>query len=108
MVINHDHDQDDDQNQDNSSTISSGLNSLAAIGLRDFLPTNTRSKMGESCQVLITVITMRRLPSRNIVTKHHDQALVTKLMALGFGCVGYALTFLIRVMPSMLEVNQKK
>ena len=33
------------------STISSGLNSLAAIGLRDFLPTNTRSKMGESWQV---------------------------------------------------------
>ena len=38
---------------------------------------------------------------------NNDQALVTKLMALGFGCVGYALTFVIRVMPSMLEVNQQ-
>merc|ERR1719225_723669 len=33
------------------------------------------------------------------------QALATKLMALGFGCVGYGLTFVIRVMPSMLEVG---
>jgi len=64
------------------STISSGLNSLAAIGLRDFLPSNTRAKMGDSWQ-----------------------ALATKLMALGFGCVGYGLTFVIRVMPSMLEVG---
>ena len=64
------------------STISSGLNSLAAIGLRDLMPADTRSKMGESWQ-----------------------ALVTKLMALGFGCIGYALTFVIRMMPSMLEVG---
>ena len=35
------------------STISSGLNSLAAIGLRDFLPSNTRAKMGDSWQVLL-------------------------------------------------------
>ena len=40
------------QNQDHFSTISSGLNSLAAIGLRDFLPASTRSKMGESWQVI--------------------------------------------------------
>ena len=38
--------------------------------------------------------------------KHcHDKALLTKLMALGFGCVGYTITFLIRIMPSMLEVE---
>ena len=46
------------------------------------MPADTRAKMGESWQ-----------------------ALVTKLMALGFGCIGYALTFVIRMMPSMLEVG---
>ena len=48
-----DSDPHDDPDHDHSSTISSGLNSLAAIGLRDFLPSNTRAKMGDSWQVLL-------------------------------------------------------
>ena len=43
----------DDPDHIHPSTISSGLNSLAAIGLRDFLPSNTRAKMGDSWQVLL-------------------------------------------------------
>ena len=47
----------DDSDHVHPSTISSGLNSLAAIGLRDFLPSNTRAKMGDSWQVLLYPLT---------------------------------------------------
>merc|ERR1712012_1021827 len=47
------------------STISSGLNSLAAIGLRDFLPSNTRSKMGDSWQVLLYPATQKNYDSNS-------------------------------------------
>ena len=46
----------DDPDHIHPSTISSGLNSLAAIGLRDFLPSNTRAKMGDSWQVLYILL----------------------------------------------------
>ena len=47
------------------STISSGLNSLAAIGLRDFLPSNTRAKMGDSWQVLLYPGTQKNYDSNS-------------------------------------------
>jgi len=64
------------------STISSGLNALAAVALRDFVPDSLREKMGP-----------------------RKQALVTKLFCAFFGLVAYAGTFLIRFFPGMLEVG---
>ena len=52
-----DSDPHNDPDHVHPSTISSGLNSLAAIGLRDFLPSNTRAKMGDSWQVLLYPLT---------------------------------------------------
>ena len=52
-----DSDPHNDPDHVHPSTISSGLNSLAAIGLRDFLPSNTRAKMGDSWQVLLYPVT---------------------------------------------------
>merc|ERR1719318_1481590 len=58
------------------SSVSSGLNSLAAIALKDF-------------------ISERRL---NKMNKIH-QALLTKIFSATFGLVAYSITFLIRFMP---------
>merc|ERR1719192_1695519 len=63
------------------STISSGLNSLAAIALRDFLPRERLAKLTSL-----------------------QQAFLTKIFSVVFGCVGYGVTFLIRYMPGMLEL----
>ena len=62
------------------SSVSSGLNSLAAIALKDFIPE-------------------QRLSSMSSVR----QALLTKIFSAIFGLVGYSITFLIRFMPGMLE-----
>ena len=58
LTLIDDSDPHDDPDHDHPSTISSGLNSLAAIGLRDFLPSNTRAKMGDSWQVTQTIMKM--------------------------------------------------
>lgn len=62
------------------SSVSSGLNSLAAITLKDFIPEQRLSRMN------------------NI-----QQALLTKIFSAIFGLLGYSMTFLIRFMPGMLE-----
>jgi len=62
------------------SSISSGLNSLAAIALKDFVPEQTLSSMS-----------------------NFRQALLTKIFSAVFGLIGYGVTFLIRFMPGMLE-----
>lgn len=64
------------------STISSGLNSLAAITLKDFMPFSRTEKMGE-----------------------YKQAMLTKVFSLMYAVIGYGLTFLIRFMPGMLEAG---
>ena len=61
------------------STISSGLNSLAAISLQ-FLP-------GERLRAMSSV----------------KQALLTKVFSALYGLVGYGLTYAIKFMPGMLE-----
>jgi len=62
------------------SSISSGLNSLAAIALRDFMPARTVAKLSDP-----------------------TQALLTKIFSFLFGLLAYGLTFLIRYMPGMME-----
>ena len=71
--------------------LSSGLNALSAVALRDFVPRNLRESMGD-----------------------YKQALLTKIFSFIFGVVGYGVTFLIRCqtlplpllaryLPGMLE-----
>jgi len=62
------------------STISSGLNSLAAVALNDFVPESAKARMGK-----------------------YKQALLTKIFSLMFGLLGYGITFLLRFMPGMFE-----
>jgi len=62
------------------STISSGLNALAAIALKDFTPSRILGKMGE-----------------------YQQALLTKLFSFIFGVACFGITYLIRYMPGLLE-----
>ena len=62
------------------SSVSSGLNSLAAIALKDFVSEQRLSRMSKI-----------------------QQALLTKIFSAFFGLVGYSITFLIRFMPGMLE-----
>jgi len=62
------------------STISTGLNALAAIALRDFMPAKMRESMSDK-----------------------KQAFLTKIFALFFGALTFAVTFVIRYLPGMLE-----
>ena len=62
------------------SSVSSGLNSLAAIALKDFVSEKRLNKMNKI-----------------------QQALLTKIFSAAFGLVAYSITFLIRFMPGMLE-----
>jgi len=62
------------------STISTGLNALAAIALRDFMPAKMRESMSDK-----------------------RQAFLTKIFALFFGALTFGVTFVIRYLPGMLE-----
>jgi len=64
------------------STISSGLNALAAVALKDFVSPRMRQNLGE-----------------------HKQALLTKVFSVLFGVLCYSGTFVIRYFPGMLEVG---
>ena len=63
------------------STVSSGLNSLAAVCLKDFF--------GSGC---------------NLKLSEDRAALVTKLLAVLFGVIGYGIVFLVKYLPGVLEV----
>ena len=60
-------------NQTIFSTISSGLNALAAVALKDFVSPRMRQNLGE-----------------------HKQALLTKVFSVLFGVLCYSGTFVIR------------
>lgn len=62
------------------STVSSGLNSLAAVSLRDFIQSG--------CRVTLT---------------EERATLVTKLLAVGFGVLSYGVVFLVKYLPGVLE-----
>ena len=64
------------------STVSSGLNSLAAVCLKDFF--------GSGC---------------NLKLSEERAALVTKLLAVLFGVIGYGIVFLVKYLPGVLEVT---
>ena len=64
------------------STVSSGLNSLAAVCLKDFF--------GSGC---------------NLKLSEDRAALVTKLLAVLFGVIGYGIVFLVKYLPGVLEVS---
>eukprot|EP00397_Hematodinium_sp_SG-2012_P031775 GEMP01033771.1.p1 GENE.GEMP01033771.1~~GEMP01033771.1.p1 ORF type:complete len:654 (+),score=118.16 GEMP01033771.1:25-1962(+) len=62
------------------STVSSGLNSLAAVWLKDFV-----------------------IPWRTKPLTSRSEVLLTKLLALVFGAVGYTLVFAVKYVPGVLE-----
>eukprot|EP00092_Neocalanus_flemingeri_P020321 GFUD01022011.1.p1 GENE.GFUD01022011.1~~GFUD01022011.1.p1 ORF type:complete len:631 (-),score=155.00 GFUD01022011.1:122-2014(-) len=62
------------------STVSSGLNSLAAVCLRDFIQSGCNIKLTEA-----------------------RATFVTKMLAVGFGILGYAVVFLVKYLPGVLE-----
>ena len=64
------------------STVSSGLNSLAAVCLKDFL--------GSGCKINLS---------------EDRAALVTKILAVLFGVLGYGIVFLVKYLPGVLEVR---
>ena len=66
------------------STVSSGLNSLAAVCLKDFI--------GSGC---------------NIALSDEKQTLITKILAVTFGVLGYAIVFLVKYLPGVLEVRDQ-
>ena len=63
------------------STVSSGLNSLAAVCLKDFI--------GSGC---------------NIALSDEKQTLITKILAVTFGIIGYGMVFMVKYLPGVLEV----
>jgi len=62
------------------STVSSGLNSLAAVWLRDIVEGGCNINMSET-----------------------KSTLVTKLLAAGFGVISYGVLFLVKYLPGVLE-----
>ena len=73
-----------------SSTISSGLNALAAIALRDFLPPDRREAMSDQHQVKHSFLFGH---NKNCF---QSQAMLTKVFSVMFGLLAYGVTFLIR------------
>ena len=64
------------------STVSSGLNALAAVTFQDFIQGGCSIKMEEK-------------------TKN----LVAKGLAVGYGVIGYLIVFLVKYLPGVLEVS---
>ena len=62
------------------STVSSGLNSLAAVVLQDFF-----------------IATCRKDFSENV------KSMISKILAAGFGLLGYGVVFLVKYLPGVLE-----
>ena len=62
------------------STVSSGLNSLAAVCLKDFI--------ASGC---------------NIALSDEKQTIITKVLAVVFGVVGYLAVFMVKYLPGVLE-----
>jgi len=62
------------------STVSSGLNSLAAVTLKDFIQSGCNVDLSEG-----------------------KATLITKLLAVGFGILGYCVVFLVKYLPGVLE-----
>ena len=62
------------------STVSSGLNSLAAVTLKDFIQSGCNVDLSEG-----------------------KATLITKLLAVGFGIIGYCVVFLVKYLPGVLE-----
>ena len=78
------------------SSVSTGLNSLAAIALRDFVPEKKLEKLSIMKQVVeLFLFIFSSLP--------FHQAFLTKVFSFTFGLIGYGLTFIIRYLPGMLE-----
>ena len=62
------------------STVSSGLNSLAAVTIQDFIVPCVQSEMTERKKVMIT-----------------------KALGLAYGLVAYGIVFLVKYMPNIVE-----
>ena len=62
------------------STVSSGLNSLAAVCLKDFIASGF-----------------------NIALSDEKQTILTKVLAVVFGVVGYLAVFMVKYLPGVLE-----
>ena len=64
------------------STVSSGLNALAAVTFQDIIQGFFSVKMEEKTKTL-----------------------VAKVLALGYGIIGYLIVFLVKYLPGVLEVS---
>merc|ERR1719300_1313095 len=62
------------------STVSSGLNSLAAVTMQDFIIGNIKTKLSEE-----------------------KQTMITKILAVVFGVIGYGIVFVVKYLPGVLE-----
>ena len=62
------------------STVSSGLNSLAGVCLKDFI--------ASGCNIILT---------------EEKQTIVTKVLAVVFGIIGYGMVFMVKYLPGVLE-----
>ena len=65
------------------SSVSSGLNSLAAVTVQDFIEGGCNLKLSEKASVI-----------------------VTKCLAFTYGIVSYLVVFLVKYLPGVLEVNK--
>ena len=66
------------------STVSSGLNALANVTFQDFIQGGCGVKMDEK-----------------------KKTIVSKGLAVGYGILAYAVVFLVKYLPGVLEVNRK-
>ena len=64
------------------STVSSGLNSLAAVVLQDMFISACNMKFDEK-----------------------KKTIITKSLAVGFGILSYVFVFMVKYLPGVLEVN---
>ena len=67
------------------STVSSGLNALAAVTLQDFIEAGCNFRLSESTAVI-----------------------TTKALAVGYGVLSYLVIFLVKYLPGVLEVSNNK
>ena len=65
------------------STVSSGLNSVSAVCLKDFAQTGLRIELSES-----------------------QATFMTKAFSVVFGLVSYGIVFLVKYLPGVLEVDK--
>ena len=96
------------------STVSSGLNSLAAVTLQDLMNAGCKVSFSEKVFAVFTLLMIcptrhhspqKPKPSRTVAFPFQRSTWAAKGLAVGYGILSYLVVFLVKYLPGVLEVR---